>query len=230
MKLFTTFFLIVIVVVSACKPSNKRKNIKQPIVDTIKEPDKKNISKIGVSLRPSTKKEIAEWKEYQLVKDILTNYYAISNAEALSNAQELNRLVINLKDSIRDEKLTTPAVQARINILHNECMRLNDMANIPAISPEEVTATTKRILEAFSGLNAKLNSVYSLRDLESDLELDPDFLKILNDTSHSSPIDLEMSIPQKPNIKSSARGKPKQQILKNKDLEQLKETDQTKSK
>lgn len=186
MKPYIILILFSLVFVFSCSKQTKESDTKTSVSDTIKQSDKKNINSIGVSLRPNTKKEIADWKEYQLVDAILTNYYAISNAEALSNAQELSGLVINLKDSIRNEKLMTSSVNARINILHNECQRLNDMASIPAITPKEVTATITNILEAFSGLNAKLNTLYAVRDMENELELDPDFQKILNDTTGNS--------------------------------------------
>lgn len=194
MKSFTTLILIVfIIVISACSKQSKKHDTISPVIDTVKQPDKKNINRIGVSLQPNTRKEIADWKDYQSVDAILTNYYAISNAEALSNSQELSRLVTNLKDSIRDEKLMKPSVNARINILHNECIRLNDMASIPAITAEEVAESITRILNAYSGLNAKLNSLYAVRELENELELDPDFLKILNDSTENSLWDMKKS-------------------------------------
>lgn len=186
MKPYFVLLLFSLVFVISCTKPAKKSDTKTSISDTINQSDKKNINRIGISLRPNTKKEIANWKEYQLVDAILTNYYAISNAEALINAQELSSLVINLKDSIRNEKLMTPSVNSRINILHNECLRLNDMASIPAITPEEITATVTNILEAFSSLNAKLNSLYAIRNIENELELDPDFQKILNDTTGKS--------------------------------------------
>jgi len=194
MKSFTSYFLIVfLIVVYACEKQNKTKDTELSVVDTINIFDKKYINRIGVTLKPNTKKQIKGWKEYQLVDAILINYYAISNAEALSNAQELSRLVIKLKDSISDEKLMMPSIKARISILHNECIRLNDMASIPAITPKEVSETITRILAAYSGLNAKLNSVYGVKELENELELDPDFLKILNDTIDNSLWDVKKS-------------------------------------
>lgn len=202
MKLSTSFILLFLTVAFSCSNRTKITDSNLNSVDTLIQSDKKNITSIGVSLHPNTKKAIESWKEYQSVDAILTNFYAISNAEALSNAQELNGLVISLRDSIRDEKLMTPPVKVRINILHNECLRLNDMASIPAIAPEEVKATIQRVLDAFSSLNAKLNSLYSIDELEGELKLDPDFLEILKDTTNTEELDFSLSKPPEKPIRN----------------------------
>lgn len=211
MRHLTVLLLVLSWLAYSCSKQSQTADSDKNTTDKLVKVDKKNIANIGVSLHPDTKKEIQNWKEYQLVDAIITNFYAISNAEALSNSQELNSLVTNLRDSIHIEKHKTPAIKARINILQNECLRLEDMSNISAISPEEVTATIKRVLDAFSGLNAKLNAVYTVRDLESELKLDPDFLEILNDTTSTE--NLDFIITGKPN-------KPKQQLLEKKQLQQ----------
>jgi len=195
MKLSTALIFLFLAVAFSCSKRTKTTDSNSNAVDTLVQSDKKNITSIGVSLHPNTKKALETWKEYQSADAVLTNFYAISNAEALSNAQELSDLVISLKDSVRDEKLMTSSVKAHINILHNECLRLNDMANIPAITSEEVHATTKRVLDAYSGLNAKLNSLYSIDELEGELKLDPDFLEILKDTTNAEELDFSISKP-----------------------------------
>jgi hypothetical protein len=60
------------------------------------------------------------------------------------------------------------------------------MANIPAITPIEVSSSVKKIIEAYAGLNAKLNSIFAVKEIEKELELDPDFLNILKDTTNKS--------------------------------------------
>ncbi len=182
MKLLSIVLVLFFVLANSCQKERKTIEIQSNLQDTLQKNDKKNIASIGVSLHSNAKKKIKNWKEYNLVDAMLTRYFAISNAEALSNAKELSSLVTHMKDSIRDEKLNTASFKARINVLHNECMRLNDMAIIPAISSEEVSLEIKKILEAYSAFNAKLNAIYTVNKLETELELDPDFIKILNDS------------------------------------------------
>ncbi len=133
----------------------------------------------GEKLKAFAKKEILTWKAYWDMDAFLKNYHAISGSEALSNAKELSSLAQKMKDSLKIPLLKTPDVLTRINILQNECLRLNDMAEITAITPEEVKYEVHHILDAFSALNAKINAVYTLRHLENELELDPDFTKVL---------------------------------------------------
>ncbi len=220
MKLSSKLLLIILAVFFSCSDKAETTGMQPNATDSTIQAGKKHISRIGVSLEPYTKKEIANWEEYQLVDAILINFYAISNAEAMSNAQELTELVTHLKDSIRDKNLMTPPVKARINILHNECLRLNDMTNIPAITPEEVTASVKKILASFSGLNAKLNSHYAITDLESELKLDPDFLEILKDSAKTEELDFSLSKPQEKTIpnKTNKTTKP---VLKKRQLQKI---------
>ena len=223
MKISTSILFVLFVFAYSCSKQSQTEVSNSNSLDSLIHIDKKNITSIGVSLSPSTKKEIENWKEYQLVDAVITNFYAISKAEALSNAQELSRLVTNLKDSIRSEKHKNPSIKTRINILQNECLRLEDMSNIPAITPEEVTATVKRTLEAFSGLNAKLNSVYAVSELENELILDPDFLKILNDSINTDDLNFSLS-KQNETLKKTSLARPKQGFQDKKHLRKVNKT------
>lgn len=191
MKFFSIFLILFFLLLSSCQTPNKSDFVSTDLQDTIQKIDKKNSASTGVSLRSNAKKEVENWKEYNLVDAMLTRYFSISNEEALSNAKELSGLVTHLKDSIRDEKLNTPPIRARINILHNECLRLNDMVAISAISPQEVIVEVDKILKAFSAFNAKLNSIYAVDELENELELDPDFIKIFKETPDKTLLDTD---------------------------------------
>ena len=182
MKFFFPLLLFVLILTFSCKENVKNDRLETTKKDTIAA-SKKNKRNISVSLQPTAKKELASWKEYQLVDEILSKFNTISNTEAISNAQELSELVTHLKDSIRDKRLKSPPVITRINILQNECLRLNDMAKIPAITPQEIDKEIDNILYAYAAFNAKINSVIAVRSAENELELDPDFESILNDTT-----------------------------------------------
>jgi len=179
--LFSLFIIIV-----SCE-----KKLDNPIIRTQKKEATASEKRkpLKIVLNPTTKKELKNWKEYQLVDEILSNFSTLSNEEALSNAKELSEFVTHLKDSIVDKRLKSPPLRSRINILHNECLRLNDMASIPAISSKEVRTEIVNIIEAYSAFNAKLNAVFEVRNIENQLELDPDFEKILNDSTHKSKIE-----------------------------------------
>jgi hypothetical protein len=85
-----------------------------------------------------------------------------------------------LKDSLHFDILQSESVVSRFNLLDSECKRFADMSTITAIKPAEVSAQIKKILEAYSGINAKLNSVFAIDLMESEIQLDPDFQAILS--------------------------------------------------
>lgn len=203
MKLLTLILVLFLFFTSSCSKQKHKRTTQTNRVEIIKTtPKDKKIKRI--ILKSNTKKELINWKEYQLVDEILSRFNTISNEEALSNAKELSEFVTHLKDSIKDKRLQSPPLKSRINILHNECLRLNDMASIPAISATEVSAEIDNIFEAYNAFNAKLNAVFEVRNIENQLELDPDFESILNDSSHipkTTKIDYKDVLRQKRNSK-----------------------------
>jgi len=176
MKYLLGVVLLLIMQLFSCQREGKQVLDNEKDKDTINiETADKFISNIGETLQPGAKRAVAFWGEYQLIDELLTRYYAISPSEALSNADELNTLSRELKDSIRIKSLEIPEMKARLNVLNSECLRLKDMSEIPAIKQEEVAEKVKDILGAFSAVNAKINSIYAVNTLEKQLDLDPDF-------------------------------------------------------
>ena len=50
------------------------------------------------------------------------------------------------------------------------------MTFIPAIKPEEVTMQTDKIMNAFSAVNSKVNSILLKKGFEDDIDLDIDYI------------------------------------------------------
>ena len=115
---------------------------------------------------------MANWKEYRDVDELLLKYYSITTLEALTDARELSNLVELMGDSIRVEKLKKPNIIARINVLHNEALRLADMATIPSISTKEVKEEVSNIVLIYSAINSKINTIYQAETIQNALEVD----------------------------------------------------------
>jgi len=179
MKRVLYIFFSFLLVFYSCKKESKTDETNQAVRDTIAFNKTKNATKINIKLTREAKKALENWKEYQIFDDFISQYSSISNSEALSNATELSELATHLRDSVLDSRLNTHAVKTRLNILQNECLRLKDMENISAIKPKEVSAKVTDILKAYAALNNKFISVYEINKLQNELELDPDFEKIL---------------------------------------------------
>ena len=163
-------FAIFLVIIS-CKPAaDTNVQAASSEEDTLNLQEEKDISSIGETLSPDSKKQVAAWPEYKQLDDLISNFYSISPSEALNLSKELASATSQLKDSIKIERYKQPDIAIRINVLHNYALRLADMATLEYIEPSEVKVETQNILQAFSALNSKLNNIYDQKKLEAELK------------------------------------------------------------
>ncbi len=111
------------------------------------------------TVKQEYEKEIKGWNELKILTSFMHRFESVSANEALSNALELRDLVKNLKDSSKPKMFDTPSFKARVNVLHNEALRLADITFIPRIKAEEVNMQVEKTLAGFSYLNSKINAV-----------------------------------------------------------------------
>ena len=90
----------------------------------------------------------------------------------MSYSEELAELIQAMKDTVRVEKLKELNITARFNVLHNEALRLADMSTISSIKEEEVKEEVSKILEIYSAVNSKINTIYKVEELQNLLEVD----------------------------------------------------------
>ncbi len=171
MKYIIPFLLIILLTGISC---NKNKEVQEvsEIADSLKLDANRIENRIGETLIPEANEALKNWKQYQQVDELLLKYYSITTLQALADAKELSELVRQMKDSISIEKLKTPNIIARINVLHNETLRLADMATIPSISKEEVKDEVGNIVEIYSAMNSKINTIYKSESIQNMLEVD----------------------------------------------------------
>lgn len=131
---------------------------------------------VAEKVNPLFVKDIEDWKELKAVDNFLSRFKKASPNEILSNALELKELVQSLKDSIKPPLFENASFNTRVNILQNETLRLSDMTFIPAIKAEEVTMQTAKIMNAFSAVNSKVNSILLKKGFEDDIDLDIDYI------------------------------------------------------
>lgn len=112
---------------------------------------------------------VSNWPEYNKFEDLVTGYQEISMTEALLNSVELSELALQLKDSIRIEKLNIPEVKIRLNVLYSETLRLADMSTIPTITEDLVAEENNNIINAFSALNLKINNMNLREEINQEL-------------------------------------------------------------
>lgn len=169
MRLLLLFFLIVV----SCKKTV------QEIDENAQDKSLRSMAKEHNTIKkvmPNFEKEIDDWKELSNVNLFLNRFKKASANEILSNAIELKALTTGLRDSVKPAIFELPSVNARISILHNESLRLADMNTIPAISSEEVHAQTNKIIEAFSSINDKINTVLLKIQFDESIDVDVSFI------------------------------------------------------
>ncbi|WKK66590.1 hypothetical protein [Lutimonas zeaxanthinifaciens] len=112
---------------------------------------------------------VSSWPEYKKFKDLISGYQEISMTEALLNSVELSELALQLKDSVRVEKLNIPEVKIRLNVLYSETLRLADMSTIPTITEDLVAEENNNIINAYSALNLKINNMNLQEEINEEL-------------------------------------------------------------
>jgi hypothetical protein len=166
-------FSLLFVVFFSCKKEKQdsiQKQDSKPLLSVVKE--------YGVTEKVNALflKDVEDWQELKAVDDFLLRFKKASPNEVLSNALELESLVSSLKDSVTPALFDIPSFSARINILHNETLRLADMTFIAAIKAPEVTTQTEKIISAFSGVNSKVNIILSKKRFEDAIGTDIIFI------------------------------------------------------
>ena len=164
--ILSTFFLV-----TSCQTEAKKDN-SSAAVDSIQSNEIKIQSRIASTLSKTSRNSLKEWSEFEEVDNFILNYYNISISDALSLSSELNDLVTLMRDSVRVKKLNVPTINARLNVLQNETLRLRDMSNISSITSEEVDKQVLSILEVYDSFISKINTIYKAEELQKALEFD----------------------------------------------------------
>ena len=193
-------FLGLIVLFAQCesKPQST-----ETVVNLSKSNVAQNHQKV-MDLDKTASKEVDNWQEYRSLNDFLDQYQSISPNEALNNSKELNDLVRSLKDSVNPDFLETRAFNARVNLLHNETLRLFDMSYITSIKNEEVNEQVEKVLETFSALNLKINTILKQQELDRLVD-DPKFnreFKQLDTISTVKKVDTKKKVAKNPKLQA----------------------------
>lgn len=176
-----TFYIgFLLFLMISCKPSKKNSEIADILAS--QDTQEVKISSIGTTLSPLAKRKISGWLEYEMLQSKIEGYYKTTKNHALENAIELANLVKNVSDTIDIKKLDRPDVKIRFNVLRNYALRLDDMSTIPSITNEEVMQEVTNLLDAYSSLNEKINTIYKIEEYEKELNVVDDTKRISKPT------------------------------------------------
>ena len=190
------YYCVFILLISSCNDTTTTatKVVDKPEASRVKKHNQ--VSKI----QSKFEMDIDSWIEYENLAIFLQQYTAISPNDALNNSRELNDITKSIIDSVQPQFLETAAFKARLNLLYNETLRLYDMSSIPAIKATEVNHQVANILNAFSSVNFKINTILTQSELEKNIT-EPDFkrnipenLNINSSNTYKTPIKKNLSI------------------------------------
>ncbi|MGB5321791.1 hypothetical protein [Lutimonas sp.] len=165
-KIFIAFLLLTLFLF-ACK--NKEQKTEEQNDSIPMESSMIKSEKPIIRLNSKSEELVATWAEYQKFDELITQYQEISMNEALLNSVELSELALQLRDSIRVEKLDLPEVKIRLNVLYSETLRLADMSTIPTITEALVAQENNNVIDAYSALNLKINNMSSQDQLNEEI-------------------------------------------------------------
>lgn len=166
-------FLVFVIIFNSCQKKNQeddQKDENRPLLSIVESHN--SLEKV----LPNFQEEVDNWQQHKNIEAFLERFKKASANEVLSNALELKVLSKSFQDSIKPELFILPSVDARINIFRNETLRLADMTYIPAITPKEVHAQTNKIIDAFSSINSKINTVLRKKQFEEAIDVDVSFI------------------------------------------------------
>ncbi len=111
--------------------------------------------------------KVSEWNELNAFEGFLTTNFTKTNVnQALENSVALTDLSKSLRDSILPKELNNLSLNARLNLLYTECLRLKDISTISSIEDKEVDKQINKVFDAFSSVNAKINAMLEQKELE----------------------------------------------------------------
>ena len=209
------YYCVFIFLISSCNDTTPTatKVVEKPEASRVKKHNQ--VSKI----QSKFEMDIDSWIEYENLAIFLQQYTAISPNDALNNSRELNDITKSIIDSVQPQFLGTTAFKARLNLLYNETLRLYDMSSIPAIKATEVNHQVANILNAFSSVNFKINTILTQSELEKNIT-EPDFkrdlpedLNINSSNTYRTPIKKNLSIKESQKNKKSEFFKKSKQTL-----------------
>jgi hypothetical protein len=129
-----------------------------------------------VNIKPIFLKEVKDWSELKAIDSFFVKFRKISPNEILSNSIELKDLIKSLKDSVKPRIFDVLSLDARINILYTEVLRMADLTTIEAIQATEVSMQLDKTIAAFSNVTIKINTLLEKISFESEIDIDAKFI------------------------------------------------------
>ncbi|GAA4289615.1 hypothetical protein [Aestuariibaculum suncheonense] len=150
--------LSVFIFIIACKQSQNQEATTDPSVNTseITESDISKLKYTEFLLDRQTEEAILSWNEYTQINDVVNNVKKGDLSFFNDNDEAITALLKDFNKNI-PEKVNTDAVKARINAFETKLYKLQSFSGLSTTHRDELLATLKEFLVAFSNLNLQMN-------------------------------------------------------------------------
>lgn len=155
---FLSLLGIFIFVMSSCKQSETQEqdiNTKKDSTE-ITESDIAKLKYTEFLLDRQTEEAILSWNEYTQINDVVKNVKKADLSFFNDNDEGVTALLKDFNKNI-PEKVNTDAVKARITAFETKLYKLQSFSGLSTTNREELLATIKEFLIAFSNFNLQMN-------------------------------------------------------------------------
>ncbi|TYA74456.1 hypothetical protein [Seonamhaeicola marinus] len=155
-RLSLTMLCLFLVIFSCKKQSDTTDTVQEK---TSHELTEKEVSKIDYDdflLDEKTIEYTEYWDQYNELQTVLDNFKKADISFLIENNEVVTTTLKDLKQNI-PEPLNTSSIIARINAFETKFLKLESLANLSSTSKEELIASIKDVLVAFSNFNLQMN-------------------------------------------------------------------------
>ena len=155
---FLSLLGIFIIIMSSCKQSENQEQNTDTSKNTneVTESDIAKLKYTEFLLDNQTEEAIQSWNEYTQISDVVNNVKKGDLSFFNDNDEAITVLLKDFNKNI-PEKVNTDAVKARITAFETKLYKLQSFSGLSTTKRDELLATIKEFLVAFSNLNLQMN-------------------------------------------------------------------------
>ncbi|WP_194767254.1 hypothetical protein [Tamlana sp. I1] len=159
MRIKILMLLGLIIVFSSCKNEKEEQTTEKIEVNNshaVSQQDIEKLDYIEYAIDDKVANQIKDWTEYHQLQTVINSTKKGDLSYFNDNEKAIKTAFKELKSKI-PSAVKSPSISARILVVETKLYKLESLANLATTSKEELLATIKELLVAFSNLNLQMN-------------------------------------------------------------------------
>ena len=160
--MFRYFYVLLIVFLTGCTERNSKADLNNGIEEdttTVEIMDLKALNFTDYSLDNKAKNLLSGWMTYTQVQEVAEELKK-ADLSYFKNDKEIVETTIKEFSETTPESINTDAVRARILVVQNMYLKLNNIINLDTSSKDDILSGIEDFLVAFSNLNFQINKKF----------------------------------------------------------------------